>query len=178
MRLDPSEFERLVIDHQRVVFSIALHSTRNRALAEEITQEVFLALYRNLESIESPAHLVFWLRRVTATRCIDMARRQRLRRWLLLGSNEPVAPAKSLGDPFVSERLARLIAGLPVATRTVLVLRYQQDLEVVEIAQTLNMPPQAVKRHLRKALEHLRLRMKPIARSMQPLHARQQCEDR
>ena len=76
---DEDAFAGLVREHQGMVFSIGCHFLRDATLAEELAQEVFLHLYRNLRSIESPSHLVYWLRKVTTHRCIDQARRARLR---------------------------------------------------------------------------------------------------
>ena len=73
-------FASLIREHQDMVFSIAWTFLRDRDRAEEIGQEVFLQLYRTVGEIESPAHLVFWLRRVTANRCIDESRRGRWHR--------------------------------------------------------------------------------------------------
>src|SRR5262245_10690317 len=76
---DQAAFAELVHEHQSMVFSIARHFFRDRALAEDLAQEVFLHLYQHLAAIESPAHLKFWLRKVTGHRCIDYLRRTRLK---------------------------------------------------------------------------------------------------
>src|SRR5262245_48357983 len=76
---EDAAFEALVREHQAMVYSIARHYLHDRALAEELAQEVFLQLHRNIKSIESPAHLVFWLRKVASHRAIDQSRRLRLR---------------------------------------------------------------------------------------------------
>jgi len=62
---DESAFADIVREHQAMVFSLAHHFLHNRALTEELAQEVFLALYQSLAAIQSPAHLKFWLRKVT-----------------------------------------------------------------------------------------------------------------
>lgn len=72
-------FERLVDQHQSMVFSLALRMTGDRGLAEEIAQDVFMELDRNLGKMESPAHACFWLRRVTMSRSADALRRRRVR---------------------------------------------------------------------------------------------------
>src|SRR5512143_1605363 len=72
-------FEQIVSQHQGMVFSLACHFLRDRSLAEELAQEVFLSLHQNLDSIKSPEHLTFWLRKVTSHRCIDQSRRQKVR---------------------------------------------------------------------------------------------------
>jgi DNA-directed RNA polymerase specialized sigma24 family protein len=73
---DSAAFAELVREHQSMVFSIAYHYLQDRSLAEDLAQEVFLELYQGLDRIESPAHLTFWLRRVTANRCIDQGRKK------------------------------------------------------------------------------------------------------
>src|SRR5512142_2770476 len=75
---DEAAFTALVRAHESMVYSLALHFFHDARIAEEVAQDVFLQLYRGLDSIESDAHLVAWLRRVTSNRCIDSARRNRL----------------------------------------------------------------------------------------------------
>lgn len=152
---DEAAFARLVVEHERMVYGIALHSLHDRETAEELSQEVFLQLYRSLDAIESPEHLVNWLRRVTANRCIDVARRRRFR----LVPLEDVAVAGDAGewrDPIAARTLARLIGRLPARQRLVIVLRYQEELELGEIAATLSMSVNTVKSHLRRGIEKLR----------------------
>src|SRR5258706_14583537 len=72
---DHESFGALIREHQDMVFSIAWNFLHDRDRAEEIAQEVFLQMYRTLGEIETAAHLTFWLRRVTANRCIDESRR-------------------------------------------------------------------------------------------------------
>src|SRR4051812_42288331 len=75
---DASAFEALVRGHQSMVFSLAYHhSGGDSAAAEDVAQDVFLELFRNLGHIETAAHLTFWLRRVAANRCIDRFRKRR-----------------------------------------------------------------------------------------------------
>src|SRR5215467_9269819 len=73
------DFEQLVDEHQSMVFSLAVRMTGDRGLAEEIAQDVFLELDRNLGKMENPLHARFWLRRVTMSRSADALRRNRVR---------------------------------------------------------------------------------------------------
>src|SRR5512147_2569678 len=72
-------FSALVRGHQAMVFGLAYHFLRSRGAAEDLAQDVFLALHQNLSRVVSAAHLTFWLRRVTCNRCIDSVRRLRHR---------------------------------------------------------------------------------------------------
>ena len=131
------DFRALVRQHQATVFSIALHFLRDRATAEEVAQEVFFSLHRNLHQIETPAHAAAWLRKVAVQRSIDEGRRRSRRPQVALADvAEPVAGVRP-GDPLLSELLRKLISTLPEAPRMVMVLRYQEDLEPAEIAAAL-----------------------------------------
>lgn len=153
---DPAAFADLVHEHQAMVFSLALHVLRNRALAEEVAQEVFLELHRSLERLDTSTHLVFWLRRVTSHRCIDEVRRSR-HRWESAFADVPERPVLPFSrDIFLEERLRGLVGELPVQARLVVVLRYQEDLQPTEIAAVLGMSINTVKSHLRRSLGSLR----------------------
>jgi RNA polymerase sigma-70 factor (ECF subfamily) len=70
---------------------------------------------------------------------------------------DPGVPAEPAGgDPLLQRRLRALLAQLPAPARAVLLLRYQEDLDPVEIASTLDMPVNTVKSHLKRSLASLR----------------------
>jgi RNA polymerase sigma-70 factor (ECF subfamily) len=155
---DPEQFEELVREHQAMVFSMACRYLRNRALAEEIAQDVFLQLYRKLPSLESPDHVLHWLRWVTAHRLIDHSRHEKRRpQSPLEDAPEPAAAdSASSSDPLLSGMLRDLVAALPENARIVMILRYQEDLDPMDIAQALDMPIATVKSHLQRSLALLR----------------------
>jgi RNA polymerase sigma-70 factor (ECF subfamily) len=155
---DPERFEELVREHQAMVFSMACRYLRNRALAEEIAQDVFLQLYRKLPSLESQDHVVHWLRWVTAHRLIDHSRYEKRRPHSPLDDAPEPASADSIGsaDPLLSDMLRDLVAALPENARLVMILRYQEDLDPMDIAQALDMPIATVKSHLHRSLSLLR----------------------
>ena len=150
------DFRELLRQHQGAVFSIALHFLRDRSTAEEVAQEVFLSLHRNLDRIETPAHAAAWLRKVAVQRSIDEGRRRSRRPQVALEDVAEPAAAMKPGDPLLSEMLRKLIATLPEAPRMAMVLRYQEDLEPAEIAAALEMPVATVKSHLQRSLALLR----------------------
>src|ERR1051325_8999128 len=76
---DSDAFATIVEEHESMVFSLAYHFFNDRPRAEEIAQDVFLQLYRNLDSIDSASHLTHWLRQGTTRRCIDQIRRSKFR---------------------------------------------------------------------------------------------------
>ncbi|MBI2681024.1 MAG: sigma-70 family RNA polymerase sigma factor [Candidatus Solibacter usitatus] len=153
---DQGAFADMVRDHQSMVFSMAYHFLRNRSLAEELAQDVFMELHRNLAAIQSAAHLVFWLRKVTGRRCIDQTRRRSFRPMLKLDDVPEPAAVTATRDPMLSRALGKLVASLPETPRMIVILRYQEDLEPAEIAELLEMPVSTVKSHLQRSLAMLR----------------------
>jgi RNA polymerase sigma-70 factor, ECF subfamily len=151
------EFAAVVRRHQAMVFSIALHFLLDRSAAEELAQDVFLQLHTALPTLKSDDHVKFWLRRVTAHRCIDRKRRRRLPQVSLDDANEvPAVEAAETGDPLLARRLRQVVASLPEKQRLVVILRFQEDLAANEIAEVLAMPVATVNSHLQRALAMLR----------------------
>ncbi len=152
-------FTSLVEAHQGTVFSIAYRMLNHRAQAEDLAQDVFLQLYRKLDTIESLEHLGFWLRRVASNLAIDWLRRVPYTRTQPLDEGANVAAAEVDDDPLMSRELMRLLGELTPAARAVMLLRYQEDRDVAEIAAALDMPVNTVKSHIKRSLTALRSRM-------------------
>jgi RNA polymerase sigma-70 factor (ECF subfamily) len=151
-----------MLEHQSMVFSMARRIVRDPSLAEEIAQDVFLQLHDTLPSLASEDHVVHWLRRVTVHRAIDEARRMMRRpqdhaalSLTMPGVVEPQAETRN-SDPWLRERLRAMVDSLPVVPRTVVTLRYQEELMPEEIAEVLEMPVATVKSHLQRSLKVLR----------------------
>lgn len=151
------DFEQLVDEHQSMVFSLALRMTGDRGLAEEIAQDVFVELDRNMAKIESAQHAIFWLRRVTMSRATDALRRRQARgfgQWVEIDESHGARELER-GSP-LGGRIEALLATLPEAQRAAIILRYQEDLTPEEIAATLGAPLATVKSQLQRGLKLLR----------------------
>jgi RNA polymerase sigma-70 factor (ECF subfamily) len=155
---DHDAFAKLVEQHEAMVYSLAYHFFNDRGRAEEIAQDAFLQLYRNLSTIESEAHLLFWLRQVTTRRCIDVTRRTRLKAVSLEDAGELHA-AEKRSDVLFDRKMRALLDGLPDIQRVVVTLRYQEDLDPSDICQIVKLPVNTVKSHLHRALQSLRRRL-------------------
>ena len=155
---DHDAFAELVEQHEAMVFSLGYHFFADRGRAEEVAQDVFLQLYRSLQTIESESHLLFWLRQVTTRRCIDLTRRVRIKAVSLEDAGELRAADRNI-DPLRDRKLRALIAELPDLQRALLTLRYQEDLDPSEICRIVDMPVNTVKSHLHRALAALRRKL-------------------
>ena len=137
---DAEAFADLVREHQGMVFSIAYHYLQDRSLAEDLAQEVFLELFQSIDRIQSPTHLTYWLRRVTANRCIDQGRKKHRRREMALEEAPEPVTASAHADPMLLDRLQQSLATLPEKQRLVVIMRFQEGLGPAEIAEVLEMP--------------------------------------
>lgn len=151
-----SDFAELLRANQSMVFSIALHFLRDRALAEEIAQDVFLELHRHLGEFESDAHAGFWLRRVASRKCIDAARKRKIRAAVALEMVPEPRARERQEDPLLSRTLRQLVATLPERARMIMILRYQEEMMPEEIAKVLDISVGSVKSHLTRSLAVLR----------------------
>jgi RNA polymerase sigma-70 factor (ECF subfamily) len=146
----------LVQAHQSAVYSLALRMLGTRDLAEDLTQDVFMQLNRNMGSIESAKHLAFWLRQVTTRRAIDQLRRRARVEMAPLDDEALTFSTQDDPDPLLQRHLQRLLSELSAPARAVLLLRFQEDLDPVDIARTLDMPINTVKSHLKRSLDAMR----------------------
>lgn len=153
------DFRGLVQQHSSMVFSVALRLVGDRGLAEEVAQDVFLELHHWLPRLESADHVRNWLRRVATHRSTDALRRRRVRpegaadEW-----DEQHDHARNDGAEAGAMGVAveRMLMSPPIAQRTVLVLRYGEDLSPDEIAVVTGDSLATVKSHLQRGLQLLR----------------------
>jgi len=151
-----ADFELIVHERQGMVYSIAYNFFRNAGVAEEVAQDVFLQLYENRNAVQVGPHCVAWLRRTTIHRCIDTGWRSSLQHEVQLERLPDIPAECSEDDPLLMDKLGRLIASLPEKPRSVLVLRYGEDMDVAEISSALQMPSRTVWSHLQRATALIR----------------------
>jgi RNA polymerase sigma-70 factor (ECF subfamily) len=145
-----AEFDALYRAHVQSVFRFALRAVSNRALAEDLTAEAFLELYRRRDEIDA-TRLPAWLLTVVRNKARDHWRRQQVeRRYAEQEQNAEAADAPAL------ERWILDSADLKPVHRTCLMLRYVQGMSRTEIASTTGLSEMQVKGHLQYALELLR----------------------
>ena len=159
-------FGDIVERHQSRVYSIAFRILGDCGAAEEVAQDVFLALYRNLDRLQSQEHLLAWLRRVTVHRATDAYRRRASRvefaahefceEYMHLDGTGSAVSQSAFEAAEMETNIEQMVASLPPAQRAVLLLRYQEDLMPTEISTLLSMPLGTVKSHLQRALKLLR----------------------
>ena len=173
---DAAAFDALILRHQDRVYNMAYRMLGNREDALDLSQEVFLTVFRSLGRFEAKARFSTWLYRVTVNRCRDELRRRgsvkHTRPHSLdvvrdgespreIASNVPPPPEEAVGRE-MRQRVEEAIADLPGDAREVLVLRDREDLSYEEIAEILEIPLGTVRSRLNRARTLLKDELRPI----------------
>jgi RNA polymerase sigma-70 factor, ECF subfamily len=159
----------LVAAHQRMVYTLALHLLGDRDEALDLSQEVFLRVFRTLSSFRAQSALRTWIYRIV----INQAR-NRQRWWRRRHRNEQVSldehlrqfgepeskgevlPDRLLASKETASRIWQALDRLPFDQRTALILREVDGLRYEEIAFSLNIAVGTVKSRLTRARQALR----------------------
>jgi len=153
-----ADFEALVAAYRRRVFGIAYAIVGSRAAAEDVAQEVFVKLWKSLDRYDGRAQLSTWIYAITRNAAISALRRERPASSL---SDEAVlaeaeARAAVADEPRADDAaLWRAVAALPDPQRRAVILYYQDERPVEEVAAMLAMPVNTVKTHLHRARARL-----------------------
>ncbi len=151
--------EELFARHWRGAYRAALLVTGDRAAAEDITQEAFLAALRALPRFDLRRPLKPWLHRIVINRAIDWSRARAHRAEVPAESAPDAAAAAEVGAGggagALGEDIVDALLRLGPEQRAVVVLRYVLDLTPGEIAAALDLPRGTVNSRLRRGLDAL-----------------------
>jgi len=140
--------ERLLDGYEQKVFRMAVAMLRDRGRAQDVTQDVFLKLWRALPSYDGRAALSTWLYTIARNTCLTAVRAEAYRR--PAGDIQAFEPrAESIRPENIALRSA--IERLPEVQRTILTLFYFEDRNIAEVASLLGIPEGTIKSHLHRA---------------------------
>lgn len=143
-------FEDLYREHVQAVFRFAMSVVGHRETAEDLTSDAFLAMYRNLDSIDE-SRLPGWLLTVVRNRARDQWRHQEVER-----SYAGQTADRGATETPALERWMLECADLKPIHRTCIVLRYVHGMTRAEIAEATDLTETQVKGHLQYGLSLLR----------------------
>ena len=169
-------FRALYDRHQARVYTMALRFSGDPSQAQDITQTVFMKVYRNLETYRGDAQFSTWLYRIVWNVCRDHHRKKRLTAWLPFSETPEVATIPTRDSPDRSYlqreqqiRIAAAIEQLPPNLRMPILLKYLEDLTYREIATALGWRLGTVASRLNRA-------HKMLAKKLADLRPMEGCE--
>lgn len=163
---DPAAFERLLLEHEKMVLNTAYKLLGNLDDACDAAQEVFLRFHRSLRSFDEQRPLAPWLYRIAVNVCRQIGRKRTCRSEVSLESEmEAVERGRATREDaeLNIERnqqrriLAELLERLPQREREALVLRDIEGLDTSKVAEILNVKAVTVRSSLSSARTKLRL---------------------
>ena len=159
----PSSWEAIVIEHSARVYRLAYRLTGNQHDAEDLTQEVFVRVFRSLSTYQ-PGTFEGWLHRITVNLFLDQVRRRQRIRIDAIGPDAEAIPSQA-GDlqpergyeqANLDRDVQRALDALPPRYRAAVVLCDIEDLSYQEIAVTLGVKLGTVRSRIHRARAMLR----------------------
>jgi RNA polymerase sigma-70 factor (ECF subfamily) len=175
---DAKAFDSLFTKHMRAMVNFAYRFVRNREIAEELAQEIFLKVYENAAGYRPQAKFTTWLYRIATNVCLNEIRRPSSR-----AAHQPLNPKQSnnpndalrevedraIAGPdrlFEQRALAQILKQaldqIPEKQRIAFILNKYQELSYVEVADIMRISEKAVKSLIHRAKGALAERLQPL----------------
>jgi RNA polymerase sigma-70 factor (ECF subfamily) len=170
---DRGAFAELVDLYKDKIYHLAYRMLNNKHEAEDAVQETFLRVYTNLHRYDEQQKFSTWIFRIGTNHCIDRLRKRKHSAYSLdaempdgegndyysmLPGNEDT-PEKQIILSETQLQIRKAIDALPEKYKSVVILRYLQDMSLQEISDVLDMPVTTVKTRVHRGREYLRKRL-------------------
>jgi RNA polymerase sigma-70 factor, ECF subfamily len=175
-KITAEEFDAIVRRHQRRVHRFLLMLLRDPEEADNLTQECFLRAYQNLPSFRGESSLETWLLRIAANLARDHSRNRKASFWRrLLGLDDEAENGAAAHVPSADASPEQVLLAredvravwdvanqLSQQQRAVFLLRFVEEMELTEIADSLGLQVGSVKTHLFRALQTVRGKLRDL----------------
>ena len=140
------------------IYAKCISILKNETLAKDATQEIFTKIFLNLSRFEEKARFSTWVYSITYNYCIDFLRRKKKQTDLF--ADEPdnmpdLADEEEIADKVLFEieleQLKTVLDNIPTSDRMVLLMKYQDRMSILEIADVLNKTESAIKMKIKRA---------------------------
>lgn len=157
-------FKQLITRHKEKVRNLIFLTLGNTDYVDDIAQEVFITVFRNLNKFRFESLFTTWLYRITVNKCKDHVRKMKIRSIVsyFKEDEENNYPVETINQNFDTNKILRdAIAELPEKLKTPLILKDIDGLSYKEIAETVKCEVGTVKSRIFRARETLRIKLKP-----------------
>lgn len=169
---DVNRFEELVDKYKDNVYNMVFHMTGSSQEEQDLAQEIFLLIYKNISNFNGESALSTWIYRISLNRCLDWQRKQQRRSKFILpilykNNEELNDPMENLStqQPGPEEQLLRNeqyqelhngIKELPEKYQKVIILYHFQQMPYQRIAEILDIPARTVETQLYRGKQRLK----------------------
>ncbi len=171
---DDSSFGELLERNRSIVVNYLSRMVTNRAIAEELAQDVFVRIYRSRQTYEPTAKFSTWLYRITTNVALNHFRDEKRSQNDVSLDVEDAAHARRTAldlAPLIEDRLVkevvraqirRAVRSLPAKQRAAIIMHKYEEMDYAQIAKVLGCTPSAVKALMFRAYETLRMRLRSL----------------
>jgi RNA polymerase sigma-70 factor, ECF subfamily len=163
---DENSFKTLLNRHKEKVRNIIYLTLNNSENVDDIAQDVFITVYKNLGNFRFESQFTTWLYRITVNKCKDHLRKKRIRSVFLPIKDTDEASYEQKDDSDISEIVHKAIARLPEKLRIPLLLKDIEGLSYQEIAETVRCEIGTVKSRIFRAREGLKNILEPYRQEL------------
>lgn len=165
---DKSAFQVLVKRHKEKVRNIIYMTMNNSAMVDDIAQDVFITIYKNLKHFRFESLFTTWLYRITVNKCKDYIRRMNVRKiFSPLDDGFDVSEHQTpVENNDISKIVMDAISKLPVKLKMPLILKDIEGFSYQEISETLNCEMGTVKSRIFRGREKLKEILQPLEKEL------------
>jgi len=165
---DKSAFQVLVKRHKEKVRNIIYLTLNNNSFVDDIAQDVFITIYKNLKHFRFESQFTTWLYRITVNKCKDYIRRMNVRK--IFSPLDEGVEVSEYTTPVENKDVSRIvtdaISKLPVKLRMPLILKDIEGFSYQEISETLNCEMGTVKSRIFRGREKLKEFLQPMEKEL------------
>lgn len=171
---DQQAFAEIVELYKDKIYHLAYRMLNNRHEAEDVVQETFLRVFKSLDRYDPNQKFSTWIYRIATNLCIDRLRKRKPTYSLDADMNDQEGldgyssipsddrtPESELMISETKKLIYDAIESLPAKYKSVMILRYLQDLSLQEISDVLDMPVTTIKTRVHRGREFLRKKLEP-----------------
>jgi RNA polymerase sigma-70 factor (ECF subfamily) len=146
------------------VYNTALSFLKQKEEAEEVTQDVFIKIHKNINGFKSESTLKTWIYRITVNTCINYQKKNKLFNLFEFNKDKEdfEHPGVILENKEFSKMLFKVIDSLPENQKTAFILVYIEHLPQKEVAEIMETSVKAVESLLQRAKQNLKKKLKKI----------------
>lgn len=153
---DPKYYSILYDRYSTKVFSKCISLLKSESRAEDATQDIFIKILMNLSKFSGKSKFSTWIYSITYNYCIDMIRRKKKDPSLLVDNIADTHDSvEDVDEKFLLEtniaRLKIILEDIPIADKSILLMKYQDSLSIKEIGGILDKSESAIKMKIKRA---------------------------
>jgi RNA polymerase sigma-70 factor (ECF subfamily) len=170
-------FRFLVDKYRNLVWHMVLRMTNRQEDAEDLCQEIFIRVFRQIDKFRGESKLSTWIGSIAFNACVDHMRKSKREVLSTASSIGAINLAQSDVSPLlgnldrnaITKLVHRIIEKMPLQYRTVITLFHLEEFSYREIEEITGMPEGTVKSYLSRGREIIRLKMTELIPDIQPV---------